>query len=59
MVAHAFKPSSWEAEAGGLPWVQGQPELHKKTTSKSKQTKASGNMVSPLKKINDMNIRAL
>ena len=27
MVAHAFNPSAWEAEAVGAPWVQGEPGL--------------------------------
>ena len=28
MVAHAFNPSTWEAEAGGSLSVQDQPGLH-------------------------------
>jgi hypothetical protein len=50
VVAHAFNPSTWEAEAGGFlslgpawstEWVPGQPELHKETLSQktNKQTK--------------------
>jgi hypothetical protein len=49
MVAHAFNPSTWEAEAGeflslraawSTEWVPGQPGLHKETLSqKSKKTK--------------------
>jgi hypothetical protein len=31
-VAHTYKPSTWEAEAGG-PWVPGQPGLHNKILS--------------------------
>ena len=40
MVAHAFNPSTWEAEAGGFlssrpawstEWVPGQPGLHRET----------------------------
>jgi hypothetical protein len=27
VVAHTFNLSSWEAEAGGYLWVQGQPDL--------------------------------
>jgi hypothetical protein len=27
MVAYAFNPSTWEAEAGGSLWVHGQPHL--------------------------------
>ena len=27
-VVHAFKPSTWETEAGGSLWVQGQPGRH-------------------------------
>lgn len=34
MTAHTCDPSSWKAEAGGLPWVQGQPKLNSKTLSK-------------------------
>ena len=42
VVAHAFNPSTWEAEAGGFPssrpawstkWVPGQPWLHRETLS--------------------------
>jgi hypothetical protein len=42
MVAHAFNPSTREAEAGGFlssrpawstEWVPGQPELHRETLS--------------------------
>jgi hypothetical protein len=49
VVAHAFNPSTWEAEAGGFlssrpawstKWVPGQPGLHRKTLSrKTKQNK--------------------
>jgi hypothetical protein len=52
VVAHAFNPSTWEAEAGGFlssrpawstEWVPGQPGLHRETLSwkkikKGKQT---------------------
>jgi hypothetical protein len=47
MVAHAFNPSTWEAEAGrflslrpawSTKWVLGQPGLHRETLSR-KQTK--------------------
>jgi hypothetical protein len=47
VVAHAFNPSTWEAEAGGFlssrpawstKWVPGQPELHRETLSWNKQT---------------------
>jgi hypothetical protein len=47
MVAHAFNPSTWEAEAGGFlssrkVWsterVPGQPGLHRETLSRNKQT---------------------
>jgi hypothetical protein len=27
MVTHVFNPSTWAIEAGGFPWVQGQPDL--------------------------------
>jgi hypothetical protein len=49
MVAYAFNPSTWEAEAGGFlssrpawstEWVPGQPGLHRETLSrKTKQNK--------------------
>ena len=49
MVAHAFNPSTWEAEAGvfqslrpawSTEWVPGQPGLHRETLSrKTKQNK--------------------
>jgi hypothetical protein len=50
VVAHAFNPSTWEAEAGGFlssrpawttKWVPGQPELYRETLSQktNKQTK--------------------
>jgi hypothetical protein len=47
VVAHAFSPSTWEAEAGGFlssrpawstKWVPGQPGLHRETLSQNKQT---------------------
>jgi hypothetical protein len=48
LVAHAFNPSTWEAEAGrflssrlawSIEWVPGQPGLHRETLSwKNKQT---------------------
>ena len=46
MVAHAFNPSTWEAEAGGFlslrpawstEWVPGQPGLHRETLSRKNQ----------------------
>ena len=49
MVAHAYNPSTWEAEAGesvqvrdqpGLQkWAQGQPELHSETLSQKDKKK--------------------
>jgi hypothetical protein len=48
MVAHAFNPSTREAEAGGFlssrpawstEWVPGQPELHRETLSQKKNKK--------------------
>jgi hypothetical protein len=54
VVAHAFNPSTWEAEAGGFlssrpawstEWVPGQPGLYKETlsgkTKKKKKKKKS------------------
>jgi hypothetical protein len=46
-VAHAFNPSTWEAEAGrflssrpawSTEWVAGQPGLHRETLPQNKQT---------------------
>jgi hypothetical protein len=46
VVAHAFNPSTREAEAGGFlssrpawftEWVPGQPELHRETLSQKNQ----------------------
>jgi hypothetical protein len=56
-VAHAFNPSTWEAEAGrflslrpawSTKWVLGQPGLHRETLSRknpnqTKQTKKEHN----------------
>jgi hypothetical protein len=48
VVAHAFNPSTWEAEAGGFlssrqawstKWGPGQPGLHRETLSRKKQNK--------------------
>ena len=48
VVAHAFNPSTWEAEAGGFlssrpawstKWVPGQPGLHRETLSQKNQKK--------------------
>jgi hypothetical protein len=48
MVAHAFKPSTRKAEAGGFlssrpgwstEWVSGQPGLHRETLSQKTKTK--------------------
>jgi hypothetical protein len=48
VVAHAFNPSTWEAEAGGFmslkpawstEWVPGQPGLHRETLSRKTKTK--------------------
>jgi hypothetical protein len=48
VVAHAFNPSTWEAEAGGFlsskpAWstegVPGQPGLHRETLSQKKKKK--------------------
>ena len=47
MVAHAFNPSTWEAEAGtpmnlrptwSTEWVSGEPELQRETLFQNKQT---------------------
>jgi hypothetical protein len=51
-VAHAFNPSTWEAEAGGFlslrpawstKWVPGQPGLHRETLSQKTKTKKKTN----------------
>jgi hypothetical protein len=57
VVAHAFNPSTWEAEAGGYlslrpvwstEWIPGQPGLHGETLSwKTKQKKKEN--VQPIK----------
>jgi hypothetical protein len=48
VVAHAFNPSTWEAEAGrflssrppwSTEWVPGQPGLHRETLSQKNKTK--------------------
>jgi hypothetical protein len=48
MVAHAFNPSTWEAEAGrflssrpawSTEWVPGQPEIHRETLSQKNKQK--------------------
>ena len=48
VVAHAFNPSTWEAEAGrflssrpvwSTEWVPGQPGLHRETLSRKKKKK--------------------
>jgi hypothetical protein len=45
VVAHAFNPSTWEAEAGGFlssrstKWVPGQPGLYRETLSQKKKKK--------------------
>jgi hypothetical protein len=48
VVAHAFYPSTWEAEAGGFlssrpawatEWVPGQPGLHRETLSQKTKNK--------------------
>jgi hypothetical protein len=48
VVAHAFNPSTWEAEIGGFlslrpawstEWVPGQPRLHRETLSQKKKRK--------------------
>jgi hypothetical protein len=53
MVAHAFNPSTWEAEAGGFlgsrpawstEWVPGQPELHRETLSWKKKEERKKNI---------------
>jgi hypothetical protein len=46
MMAHAFNPSTWEAEAGGFlslrtawstTWVPGQPGIYRETLSRKKK----------------------
>jgi hypothetical protein len=48
VMAHAFNPSTWEAETGeflslkpawSTEWVPGQPGLHRETLSKKKKKK--------------------
>lgn len=39
---HNYNPSIWEAEAGGLPRVPGQPGLQCETLSQNQQTNSEG-----------------
>jgi hypothetical protein len=68
VVAHAFNPSTWEAEAGGFlssrpawstEWVPGQPELHRETLFR--KTKPKPNQTEQTKpkqnKINEKSVR--
>jgi hypothetical protein len=52
VVAHAFNPSTWEAEAGGFlssrpawstKWAPGQPGLYRETLSRKTKTKTKQN----------------
>ena len=52
VVAHAFNPSTWEAEAGGFlslwsawstNWVPGQPKLYRETLSQKNKKKNKNN----------------
>jgi hypothetical protein len=52
MVAHAFNPSTWEAEAGGFlssrptwftKWVPGQPGIHRETLSRKTKNQTKPN----------------
>jgi hypothetical protein len=61
VVAHAFNPSTWEAEAGGFlssrpAWsterVPGHPGLHRETLSRKKQNKTKQNKTKQNKKNN-------
>jgi hypothetical protein len=54
MVAYAFDPSTWEAEAGGFlsswpvwskKWVPGQPGLHRETLSQKKQKQKQNKII--------------
>jgi hypothetical protein len=56
VVAHAFNPSTWEAEAGGslssrpawsTEWVPGQPGLHRETLSWKTNQHTKKSLVSP------------
>jgi hypothetical protein len=61
VVAHAFNPNTWEAEAGGFlssrpawstEWVPGQPGLHRETlsqkTKKQNKTKTKNKKKEPM-----------
>jgi hypothetical protein len=39
VVAHAFNPSTWEAEAGGFQLSSGQPEIHSETMFQKEKRK--------------------
>jgi hypothetical protein len=63
MVAQAFNPSTWEAEAGeflssrpawSTEWVPGQPGLHRETLSRKKKTKKQTNKQKRIHKSSDL-----
>ena len=65
MVAHAFDPSTWEAEAGGFlssrpawsaKWVPGRPGLHRETLSRKTTTKKKKKKRKEKKKKKEKNI---
>jgi hypothetical protein len=39
VVAHSFNSSTWEAEAEGSLWIQGQPDLHNEFKDSQDYTK--------------------
>lgn len=49
-MAHTYNPSTWEAEAEGSPWVQGQPGVHNQVQSQSELQSKTGSLenVNPL-----------
>ena len=63
VVAQAFNPITWEAEAGGFlisipawstEWVPGQPGLHRETLSRTNETKQNKKQKQQTKKENLM-----
>jgi hypothetical protein len=63
VVAHAFNPSTGEAEAGGFlssrpawstKWVPGQPGLHRETLSQKTKQKKTNKQTKRTKERNDL-----
>ena len=48
MVAHAFNPPTWEAEAGGALWLWGQSDLHMESEATTCLKKEAYNLIDRL-----------